>query len=153
MDLDQAGNSNTTRKLAWVLSLAGFIPFAAIAMSIFVLGGTHPAAATVTEYFQIWSAVILSFLGGIRWGLAIAVEPHDYKSMLASVLPSILGWLALLLPELLAILSLLFLFCAQGAWDSFAINRGKAPQWFGSIRIVLTFLVSAAHILVAFSIA
>ena len=143
---------NSVPRFAWILSLAGFIPFGAIAISIFFLGASHPATATVTEYFQIWSAIILSFLGGIRWGLAVAAEPYDQRSLLIFVVPSILGWFAIFLPDLLSVLCLLFLFCAHGAWDSISVNQGKAPVWFGSIRIVLTFLVAAAHLIVAFSI-
>ncbi|MDJ0614119.1 MAG: DUF3429 domain-containing protein [Rhizobiaceae bacterium] len=141
-------NQEKTKQLAWFLSLGGFIPFGAIAVVLLVLGKSSPVFAPILDIFKVWSVIILSFLGGIRWGFAIANRPFDTNSLWLSVVGSILGWFALLLPDLYALIALLVLFCAHGAWDSFFINTGKAPPWFGSIRIVLTFLVATAHMAV-----
>ena len=140
-------NNENTRKQAWFLSLAGFIPFGVLAIVLLVLGRDHPLFDAVFDIFKVWSVIILSFLGGIRWGFALADQPFDLNSLWLSVVGSILGWFALFLPDMYTMLTLLILFCAHGAWDSFYINSGKAPPWFASIRIVLTFLVAAAHIM------
>ncbi len=146
-------NREKTRKLAWFLSLAGFIPFGVIAIILFIVGSSHPLFEATLDIFKVWSVIILSFLGGIRWGFAISNQPFEITNLWLSVAGSILAWFALLLPDTYALLVLLVLFCAHGAWDSFYINAGKAPPWFGSIRITLTFLVAAAHILVVLAIA
>ena len=138
---------------AWLLTLAGFIPFGILSIVIFVIGSEHGLFSSLFDLFKTYGAVILSFLGGIRWGFAIAYEPFDKRSLTLSVVPSLLGWFALLLPDQYAVLVLLLGFCAQGAWDSFYINAGNAPPWFGRLRITITFLVAIAHILVFFAVA
>ncbi len=142
-----------TKNLAWILSLAGFIPFAVLAIALFKLGTANEFFVSLFDVFKIWSALILSFLGGIRWGFAIAHEPDENKNLLLSVIPSILAWFVLLLPDAYCILALLLLFSIQGAWDSFYNNEGKTAPWFGKIRITLTFLVVAAHVLVLLAVA
>lgn len=141
-----------TKKLAWALSLGGFFPFAVLAFSLYGLGQTHELFTSLFDIFKIWSIIILVFLGGIRWGFAIANEPFEERNLLLSVVPSILVLFVVLLPDAYAILALLVLFSAQGVWDSFYINAGNVVPWFGKIRITLTFLVVAAHILVLFAV-
>ena len=145
--------NSKTANLAWGLSLAGVIPFAILAISLYVIGIENGFFVSLFDVFKVWSAIILSFLGGIRWGFAIAHEPYENKNLLISVVPSILAWFVLLLPDAYTILALLVLFCVHGAWDSFYINEGKVAPWFGKIRIVLTFLVASAHMVVLFAIA
>lgn len=144
---------SNTANLAWALSLGGFIPFAFLAITLLSLGTTNEFFSSLFDIFKVWSALILSFLGGIRWGFAIAHEPFENRNLLLSVIPSILAWFVLLLPDAYTILALLLLFCVHGAWDSFYINQGKVAPWFGKIRITLTFLVAAAHVVVLFAIA
>ncbi len=144
---------SNTANLAWALSLAGFIPFAFLAILLLSLGTTNEFFVSLFDIFKVWSALILSFLGGIRWGFAIANEPFENRNLMLSVIPSILAWFVLLLPDAYTILALLVLFCVHGAWDSFYINQGKVAPWFGKIRITLTFLVAAAHVIVLFAIA
>ncbi len=151
MSLMSPPNSKT-KNLAWFLSLAGFIPFLALALGLYLSGINHEAFSSLFDIFKIWSAIILSFLGGIRWGFAIANEPFENKNLAISVIPSILAWFVLLLPDAYTILALLVLFAVHGAWDSFYINEGKVAPWFGNIRIILTFLVIAAHVLVLFAV-
>ncbi len=142
-----------TSTLAWWLSLGGFIPFAMLAVGLYILGTGNEVFSSLFDLFKVWSAIIISFLGGIRWGFAIAKQPFDNLSLLISVVPAIVAWFSLLLPDAYAILVLVVLFCLHGVWDSFYINKGKVPAWFGKIRITLTFLVAAAHILVLFAVA
>lgn len=149
MKLSSENTGPETRKLVWVLSLGGFIPFGAVSLALFMLGSGHPLFQTLLDIFKIWSVIILSFLGGIRWGFAIANQPFDNRSLALSVVGSILAWFAILMPDTISLMTLLVLFCAHGAWDSFFINSGKAPPWFGPVRITLTFLVAIAHVLAA----
>lgn len=119
---------------------------------LYGLGVKHVIYPFLFDIFKIWSAIILSFLGGIRWGLAIAYDPGEPRNLFLSVVPSIVGWLAILLPNALTILILTLLYCAHGAWDNFYANSGRVQPWFGTLRVVLTFLVVGIHILVLFSV-
>lgn len=145
----QTGNLQT---LAWILSVAGFVPFAILAVVLFMLNPANALYSFLFDVFKVWSAIILSFLGGIRWGLAIARAPGEPGNLFFSVGPSILAWFAIMLPNAYTILLLVLLYSAQGAWDNFYVNTGRVLPWFGMLRIVLTFLVVSAHILVLFSI-
>ena len=82
-------------RLAWVLGVAGLIPFVAGA----ALQGLSPpgwrmlAASALLTY----GAVIVSFLGGIHWGLAMRQAQPAAAQLAWGVLPSLLGWLAIAL--------------------------------------------------------
>ena len=141
-------NRDKARKLAWLLSLAGLIPFYGLAVLINVTGEGHPLYELAFTAFKFWSLMILTFVGGIRWGFALSVEPHDLRSLVFSVLGSIAGFFAIFLSNLLFAMVLMVLYAMHGAWDNFFINEGRAPKWFGSIRVTLTFLVALAHALV-----
>ena len=62
---------------------------------------------------------MLSFLGGIRWGLAIlARDGERRRDMILSIVPPLIGWIALIAPPPLVFVFLAVAFAAQGAWDS-----------------------------------
>ena len=133
---------------AWMLSLAGAIPFVSLALAMFYLGKENDLFTVLFEAFKIWSAIILSFIAGIRWGLAISQEPLDKNILIISVIPAIVAWFAQFLNDPQSVLVLLVAYCAHGAWDSFGANAKQLPQWFGKLRIRMTFIVAAIHILV-----
>ena len=132
------------RRIAWMLALAGFIPFAVLAGGIAILPQHHPLSPTLSDAVRTYAAVILSFLGGIRWGMALTRTPPDGRDIAISVAPSLAGWFALFFPPAASFGLLLLAVCAQGAWDSLSIHAGLGPRWFAKIRIVLTILVAAA---------
>jgi hypothetical protein len=83
---------------AAALGHAGLIPFVACAAVMLALpdAGTRQLAGRILIGY---GAVILSFLGGVHWGLVLRAAPGRGASMLAvGVVPSLLGWVALLLP-------------------------------------------------------
>ena len=122
------------------LGLAGLLPFwgLAVALAVHRPAGWPPAAldAALVSY----AAIIVSFLGGIRWGLVVAREdgPGDWARYSFSVLPSLAAWAALLLAEpwRLAVLGLLAL--VLGAADQALVRSGVAPPWFGRLRLILS---------------
>lgn len=75
------------------LGWSGVLPFLLAVMAAFALPQWAAFAAAV---FVSYGAVILSFLGGARWGRALAtrVEPARFVE---AVLPSLIGFAALLL--------------------------------------------------------
>lgn len=148
----------------WLLSVAGLIPFIFLSLFIFFNEELHPLYSLAVDVFKVWSAIILSFLGGIRWGAAInqtaqeldmeeGLQKAHSLQLLFSVLPSIAALLALLLPSVYCIPALMVCFCLQGAWDSFSAMSGSLPKWMGKLRATLTLLVVAAHVLVIFALA
>lgn len=120
------------------LGYAGLIPFLAAAIAAWLgLGpvfGIDPIFAG-----QAYGAVILSFLGGIRWGAALeGKQEDDWLNLSLSVLPSTIGWASLLVPAFFGIPLLLIGFALQLQWDMGARKRNIIPGWFMSLRLQLT---------------
>ncbi|MEM9331861.1 MAG: DUF3429 domain-containing protein [Pseudomonadota bacterium] len=139
--------SEDHKKIAWAMALGGFIPFLGLSASAF-FGFTLGLPIDPTTLYIYWSLAILSFLGGIRWGLAIANNPIDIRNLAWSVVPCIIAWFSLLLPDGYTITALLLLYLIQGYWD-FIYFKDKA--WFANIRATLTVLVASTHVLTLFS--
>lgn len=122
------------------LGLAGLIPFWGLAASLRLAPVAGIGAGTIDLALAAYAALILSFLGGVRWGFA-AVRPDQpavAAHYAAGVGPSLLGWAALALPEpwRLALLGALLL--ALGPMDLGLVRDGLAPPWFGRLRLILS---------------
>lgn len=112
------------------LGFAGLLPFAGAALAGLVPGLRVPAAQILLAY----GAVILSFLGGIRWGLAMGTPDAAYRLGI-SVVPSLLGWIALLLPTRAGLLLLAAGFAAMTVAD---FRLPEAPAWYPRLRLPLS---------------
>lgn len=81
-------------KSPWVIGLFGLLPFYG------ALAGTQfapsPYDGVSTTVFYAYGAIILSFLGGTRWGFEIGARPEGpgFFTLLFSVLPSLIGLIA-----------------------------------------------------------
>lgn len=71
----------------WLIALVALAPFPAAALAY----GYGPAdyARPALTVILVWSAVVLSFLGGVRWGLESA-EPHPrwHRLALSAISPA-----------------------------------------------------------------
>jgi hypothetical protein len=117
------------------LGFAGLLPFAA-----FALAGLWPAApfhAAAPAVLLAYGAVILSFLGGVRWGLAMAAaDPARLAVRLGfSVLPSLLAWVGLLLPRAAGLSLLAAGFVLMLVAD---LRLAAAPAWYRRLRLPLS---------------
>ena len=101
--------SGTTPPTARVLGYAGLIPFVAGALATWALGDEPRAAAAFA--LAGYGAVIVSFLGGIHWGLGFL--RGDAVRFVWGVVPSLVAWPALLLPPAagLALLAAMLVVC------------------------------------------
>ena len=134
------------------LGAGGVIPFAVLALgSAF---GDAALGLRVVPALIAYGAVILSFLGGVHWGLAIAgfgaagsaaMWPH----LGLSVVPSLVGWAALLVPTSAGLPVLAAAFAAMLVIDLRATRRGAAPAWYPLLRWPLTAAVVAALVIAA----
>jgi hypothetical protein len=123
--------------LARWLGYAGLIPFVAIAGGLWF--GPVEWRATLHPAMLGYGAVILSFMGAVHWGLAMAGEGQGAQRRLAlSVLPALLGWLALLLPASFGYATLLLGFAGLCLLDLLAGRHGLVPSWSPPMRVILT---------------
>lgn len=137
--------------LPFGLGFAGLIPFWGLALAHGTgvqLGSSVTASATA---LATYAATILSFLGGIRWGLAIRTSNQTLASRdyAASVMPQLLGWAALALPDPWRLAALAALLMLLGLLDHDLVTRGLAPSWFGRLRLVLSLGAGAALLFTA----
>ena len=121
-------------KTAHLLGLSGLIPFVGLTALMH-----QPWAAT---YFLPYSAVILSFLGGIHWGVALQ-DPRWSNSWRLSLcmLPSLIGWVALTLPLKE---SLILLMIAYVLWWIYDYSQIKVDD-YRRLRRCLSVVVIVCH--------
>ncbi|MBX2825689.1 MAG: DUF3429 domain-containing protein [Gammaproteobacteria bacterium] len=123
------------------LGLGGVLPFLACTAGMIAGSGVVESMAKIGLIG--YGAVILSFLGGIRWGALLTDRARlkKWSPLLLSVLPSLVGWLALLVNLLFGLLILIVGFGFQYYLDRQAQGEGIYPQWFSRLRTWLTVLV------------
>ncbi len=138
----QSDYSDTRIPLAVLLpGLAGLIPF--VMLSLSQLTGLPVSAVTALFAFNVYGAVILSFVGAIWWGLAAATQNASAPKSLMfywSVTPALIGWFAVLVPLDTGLLMLLAGFVLQWMGDAWLVRAYPmvAPRWLFSLRTILT---------------
>ena len=142
---------HTLEKIIPLLGFAGLIPFVLLAALTWVPDAewARRMAVALTAY----AATIASFLGGIHWGVGL-LRPEDQRRLhiFWGVTPSLLAWIALMLPvqAALSMLALLLLAC-------YAVDRKTYPaaglaHWLG-MRLQLTTVASLSCLAGAVAIA
>lgn len=132
------------KRLPLTLTMLSAVPF--VALSVAVSARVFENNAMVIHALLSYSTVILSFLGGVHWGIAITNYVHDKRVanilIAESVLPSVLAWGGLLHAELhIQLLLLTVLFTFIWAIDSMLVERKVIPVWFFEIRCIITPIV------------
>lgn len=128
--------------VAIALGWAGVLPFVLLAVACWSTGWREPAV----QAFLAYGALILSFLGGARWGRAMAAGAGSGQ-FAASVIPSLWGWMAWLLPPPVPALCLLASGFALAAWWDGRSDTLAAPESFRRLRRGLSACVLACHAL------
>lgn len=126
-----------------VYGLLGLIPFLAPPL----LGlWTPPHAGFLGLIALGYGALILSFLGGARWGFEVMRPSPRFGVVTLAMLPTIAGLLLLLAPwlarpvQLNAMAVLLALHCW---WD---VRSEGMPRWYPRLRVGLTVVAAAGLI-------
>jgi hypothetical protein len=87
-----------------------------------------------------YGALLLSFLGGARCGLACyrrarAGMPEEFGAGFAAILAA---FLSLMLPALTCVCLQVAAFMLLGLWDVMGAERGYLPAWYGRLRNIVT---------------
>ena len=121
------------------LGWAGVLPFAIFSVAAIAkvdLFG-FDARALLVDY----GAVILSFMGGVQWGLTMVRTEQSGiagQGYAISVLPALLGFAAAQFAPIIALPLLVLGFCGLLAFDLWTVRSGLAPGWYRSLRWQLT---------------
>lgn len=118
---------------------AGLVPFV-----VFGIGAWQPLPYITypVEGLIAYAAVVLAFAGAIHWGAALA-GPGGLRAkyFIASVMPALIAWLALLLPQLAALIVLLAGFTGLSVFDH-SVGRSRGlPPGYSPLRPGLTAVV------------
>lgn len=134
----------------------GLVPFLALSIASLVLTGAWKTAAV--DGLLTYGAVILSFLGGVHWGVAMTTSiahPErgiDSGRLGISVAPSLVGWAALLIEARYGLAVLAIGFAANLLLDLRSTRQGLAPPWYPTLRKPLTTIVIASLMLAEFGL-
>jgi hypothetical protein len=120
--------------LTLVYGLLGLVPFLVPPVAGFLFPAIKNDAALV---LAVYGGLILSFLGGARFGFAHARTPLAAATVSISMLPTIAG-LALLaapVPATPRLLGLAVALALHWLWD---VRSGDLPRWYPRLRTILT---------------
>lgn len=81
---------NPAPRRIWFIALAAAAPFPTAAL-IYCYGEPGMAARALTLLLS-WSAVVLGFLGGIRWGMEVIRPSPRPLRLAASIVSPVVGW-------------------------------------------------------------
>ena len=122
---------------ALVLGGTGLIPFIAAPLYMTITGGFVASLA----YSQVaYGAVILSFVGAVRWGMALSengiVRPN-WINLGYSVTPSLIAWAALMMSTPFSLATLML---GLGGAAYMDITMYGYPSWFKAMRFLLSII-------------
>jgi hypothetical protein len=121
------------------LGAAGALPFLLLGVLSWIEG---PWQSELRFALLANGAVILSFVGALHWAFAMLVpdmaETDRNRAYAWSVIPALLGWVALLLPPSLTSFLLLLGFWSHFAQDFRLARRIALPDWYLPLRLSLT---------------
>jgi len=127
----------------WLAFLAAGAPPTAIALSygsllpiaaLVVLVATATDRAPFVEALALYVTVLVTFLGGVRWGAAMRADAGRSAGLAFTILAPAVAAMALFIPAAAAAGLLAATLAAQGAWDVWSGERGRLPFWYGRLR-------------------
>src|SRR4051812_19539182 len=129
------------RRLAWLLAITGTLIFAV--MTAFLFSGENHVRIPAIAALVTFAAVVISYLGGIEFGLALREEGSNEGiralAISMSALPSLAGWGVFWLPSPQQQIGVaIALFVMVWISDLYLARRGLIPSWFVDLRTAVT---------------
>ena len=133
--------------LAKILGFSGLIPFVIAIVSF----SFNVDKIRVLEIIIVYGYTIITFLGGIYWGVGLNIKIGAKKYFFISTLPTILVFISLLFP-LSLISKIVYLVCILNFFlylEFFFLQTLKLPKWFLFLRIKLNIFLTLLLIMIA----
>ena len=121
---------------ARLLGFGGLLPFMFLAAATMM--GLRTPFAPAPALLIGYGAIILSFVGALHWGVQLQETPAKSGRYLWSVMPALIGWLALMLPAVSAALCLIIGLILCWLYDWRVITQKEWPPFMLSLRTILT---------------
>ena len=134
------------------LGFGGLVPFVGLAAALWLAGpGDHRQFASMA--LLGYGATIASFLGAIHWGLVMQEGPaRPMTPLVWGVVPSLLGWVTLMLGPARGLVLI-----AALLWVCFAVDRIRYPRYqlqaWLPMRLGLTLVASGSCVVAALALA
>lgn len=141
--------SESQREAMTQLGLIGLIPFAATAVGVWLSPWLLPGGVSydLTQIALIYAAVVASYIVGVGAGGGLsgggATLAYRQSGLIAALVAWITAWppgaMFISLPDIVrfAIIMLTFFYLLIN--DRRAVAAGALPQWYGALRVRLTF--------------
>lgn len=131
-----------SKRLAHQLSIVGLIPFLFLTLACWI---THPDWLEGFVYAQsAYGIAILSFLGGIHWGVALTspelTASQTKRALYWGIVPSMIAWCSKINFGL-GFFVLIFGFIVSYQIDKRLYLSYQMPAWFLVLRRYLTIVV------------
>lgn len=121
----------------FILTALGAVPFLAAALAMLINKNNPVMINAAGLWLNVYAAVILSFLGGVRWGVEIvAHETPRAAVLILAIIGALVGWTNVLFYFQFAS-GWGFLVLAAAFLGYFMTDRGSRdmPVWYRSLRI------------------
>ena len=130
------------------LGYLGLTPFVIGAVTALL---SQELVSLAFQAFVLYSIAILSFMGGVHWGLALITGTRQSTRLLISVVPVVAAWICLIaLPAPLTLAVLGGGFIAQWLIDRPILAELPIPSWYLEMRPRLTYVVAGCHLFMLF---
>ena len=130
------------------LGYLGLTPFVVGAVTALL---SQELISLAFQAFVLYSIAILSFMGGVHWGLALITGTRQSTRLLISVVPVVAAWICLIaLPAPLTLAVLGGGFIAQWFIDRPILAELPIPSWYLEMRPRLAYVVAGCHLFMLF---
>ncbi len=142
-------------KTPLLLGLGGVVPFVGLSLALatgFVMPGFEDGDS-IRVALVGYGVAILSFLGGVRWGLAIKQSEDGGakadRDFIISVIPPLVGWFAWFQTSPADLWWLALAHVLLGLLDYGLACRIVVPEWYGKMRLALAAIAALSLMLAA----
>ena len=128
-------NAPLEKTILW-LGYGGLVPFTGLALLLWLLPPRYQPLLALA--LAGYGALIASFLGGVHWGTGFLMgEAAPRMQFVWGVVPSLLGWIAMLLPARIGLVVLVMVLVACYAVDRMTYPAVGLGRWL-PMRLQLT---------------
>lgn len=139
--------NNLNQRLVVRLGFIGLVPFVLLTLACWLV---HPEWLGYFIKAQLaYGIVILSFLGGLHWGVTIMADGKDVeearRALIWGVIPTLIAWCSLINMGVGFLVQVVG-FIAAYKIDKRLYESYSIPSWFIDLRLQLTRVVVTAQI-------
>ena len=146
----QTNDKSNAIMTARLLGFGGLLPFVLLAAATIM--GLHTPFAPAHALLVGYGAVILSFVGALHWGTQLSSLQPSAARFIWSIVPALIGWVALMLPAKAGALCLIGGLVSCWVYDMRLISKKEWPSFMGALRTILTAIACLSLSVIIFAL-